>query len=148
MHRFFITHIAIAIPLGLADLRSSIFFYFIACKIIHPIHYGLLVYGAAKRNSTVLLTWIILTGIIVCVHAIAGFLAPAIIMIVVPPEYDWKPHAYTMMITSFFAVIANVWAIFVSWKARKEIKDLYKQEEPEGGDKMENIAEISSTIQQ
>ena len=48
-----------------------------------------------------------------------------------PDGNDWKPHAFIMMITSIFAVIANIWAIVVSWKARKEVKEFGIQEEPE-----------------
>ena len=46
-----------------------------------------------------------------------------------------------------FVATANIWALVVSWKARKEIIDVYKQEDPAELDQMENIAEINSTIQ-
>ena len=46
-----------------------------------------------------------------------------------------------------FVATANIWVLVVSCKARKEIIDVYKQEDPAELDQMENVAEISSTIQ-
>ena len=80
-----------------------------------------------------------------------GFLAPGIIDIFVPFEegngQQLGFNAILMTTICIFVATANIWALVVSWKARKEIIDVYKQEDPAELDKMENIAEISSTIQ-
>ena len=80
-----------------------------------------------------------------------GFLAPGIIDIFVPfeegNEQQLASNGILMTTICIFVATANIWALVVSWKARKEIIDVYKQEEPAELDKMENIAEISSTIQ-
>ena len=74
LNAFYFDMIPFALLYGLDDpfLHSFVFNYFMACRLIHPIHYGLLVYGAAKRNSTLILIWIILTMIICCIHALGG----------------------------------------------------------------------------
>ena len=88
-----------------------------------------------------------------------GFLAPAFVMIVYPPDVEeggnqegytniLSANATAMTIICFFVATANIWPLVVAWKARKEIIDIDKQEEPAQLDNMENMAQISSTIPQ
>jgi len=137
--------------LGITDGNPTLWIYFESCKIIHPIQHAVLIYGAHKRSTTTILIWIILTAVILTAHVISGVLAPGIIDIFVPfeegNEQQLASNAILMTTICIFVATANIWALVVSWKARKEIIDVYKQEDPAELDKMENIAEISSTIQ-
>ena len=80
-----------------------------------------------------------------------GFLAPGIIDTFIPfeegNEQQLASNGILMTTICIFVATANIWALVVSWKARKEIIDVYKQEDPAELDQMENIAEINSTIQ-
>jgi hypothetical protein len=75
-------------------------------------------------------------------------------MIVYPPDLEegyakqLASGATFMTIICILFATANIWGLIVAWKARKEIIDVYKQEEPAELDNMENIAQISSTIPQ
>jgi LPS O-antigen subunit length determinant protein (WzzB/FepE family) len=72
-------------------------------------------------------------------------------MIIYPPDIEtkmWASFSIFMTITCIFVATANIYALVVAWKARKEIIDVYKQEEPAQLDNMENIEQISSTIPQ
>ena len=51
----------------------------------------------------------------------------------------WASFAIFMTIICIFVATANIYALVVAWKARKEIVDAYKQEEPAQLDNMGHI---------
>ena len=67
-----------------------------------------------------------------------GFLAPGFYIIFYPAnqgqeESEVKRHvtdAGFMVVICICVGIANIWPIFIAWKARKEINNVYKLEEP------------------
>ena len=67
---------------------------------------------------------------------ILGFLAPGFYIIFYPPNQEesgikqQSSDAGFMMVICICVGIANIWPIFIAWKARKEVNNVYKQEEP------------------